>query len=96
MKGQSRVLDYLKNNPRGLTQNEAKDLFGISKLSTPIHRLRENHIVEIDEDSLQYLKRKIENMNQTAKLQARLYPRTSKNGTDYLAVKFKPYEAIQE
>ena len=55
-----------------------------------------NGIVEIDEESLQYLKRKIENMNQTAKLQARLYPRTSKNGTDYLAVKFKPYEAIPE
>ena len=46
MKGQLRVLDYLKNNPRGLTQNEAKDLFGISKLSTPIHRLRENHIID--------------------------------------------------
>ena len=46
MKGQLRVLDYLKNNPRGLTQNEAKDLFGISKLSTPIHRLREHHIID--------------------------------------------------
>ena len=46
MKGQLRVLDYLKNNPRGLTQNEAKDLFGISKLSTPIHRLRESHIID--------------------------------------------------
>ena len=46
MKGQARVLDYLKNNPRGLTQNEAKDLFGISKLSTPIHRLREHHIID--------------------------------------------------
>ena len=46
MKGQARVLDYLKNNPRGLTQNEAKDLFGISKLSTPIHRLRKHHIID--------------------------------------------------
>ena len=46
MKGQARVLDYLKNNPRGLTQNEAKDLFGISKLSTPIHRFREHHIID--------------------------------------------------
>jgi len=46
MKGQARVLHYLKNNPRGLTQNEAKDLFGISKLSTPIHRLREHHIID--------------------------------------------------
>ena len=46
MKGQARVLDYLKNNPRGLTQNEAKDLFGISKLSTSIHRLREHYIID--------------------------------------------------
>ena len=46
MKGQLRVLDYLKNNPRGLTQNEATDLFGISKLSTPIYRLREHHIID--------------------------------------------------